>query len=244
MYFLIFFIGAIIGSFINVLIIRLPLKINFITGRSACTSCGRVLRLYDLIPVLSFFILKGKCRFCKQKISPKYPFVEALTGLTAVLCYIYFGFTYETIFTFVFLSLLIIIAFIDYDTSEIPYSLQITLFIIAIISCFVFKEIKITTKLIGMICISIPMLLIAMFIKNTFGGGDIILVSICGFILGWKFILFSIIIAFITAGIYSIFLLLFKNKSKKHVFPFGPHICLGIYISILNINEFNLLLNI
>ncbi|MGC9125265.1 MAG: prepilin peptidase, partial [Caldisericaceae bacterium] len=115
-----FAIGTIIGSFLNVVIYRLPRNESLIRPPSHCPNCGKELKWYDLVPILSFVILKGKCRYCGAKISPRYPLIEALTGLTFVLIGLHAGWSVDFVFYAVFTSVLIAVAFIDLFDGVVP----------------------------------------------------------------------------------------------------------------------------
>ena len=104
-----FILGSCIASFINVLIYRIPRDLDFVNGRSFCPSCHNTLKPYDMIPVFSWLFLKGKCRFCKEPISPRYPLIELCGGLLAMLCFYRYGFTWMTLVSFVLAMILLTI---------------------------------------------------------------------------------------------------------------------------------------
>ena len=116
----IFIFSVCIGSFLNVLIYRIPIGEEFVVKRSYCPSCRHELEFYDLVPIFSYLGLKGKCRYCQSKISMMYPFIELLTGLVGVCCYERFGFSTTMCLHFFVLALLIVISVIDIKTMEIP----------------------------------------------------------------------------------------------------------------------------
>ena len=131
-----------IFSFLNVVIYRLPRKLDFVTGRSMCSSCGHLLGAADMIPVLGCAFLKGKCRYCGAKVSVRYPAVELLGGVLGVLCLYHYGMTPRAIVAFLFLSILTVVSFVDLDTMEIPFPLVAAAAIVGALSCLFFPEIS------------------------------------------------------------------------------------------------------
>ncbi|MEG0829312.1 MAG: prepilin peptidase [Anaerovoracaceae bacterium] len=229
----VFLFGIIIGSFLNVLIYRMPLGINIAKGRSFCPNCDTQLSNRDLIPIVSFLFLKGKCRTCGNKISGRYPLVELLGGILAVLSVAAYGLTWQSGVVFVVSAILLTITFIDIDTMEIPNTLVLAILVIAIASVFVKGEVLIIQRLLGMVIISLPMFLMNFIIKDSFGGGDIKLCFACGFLLGWQNMLVGTFIAVLLGGIYGIYVLATKQKGKKDHFAFGPFLGLGMIIALL-----------
>ena len=163
-YGVIFLAGICIGSFLNVLIYRIPLGINVAKGRSFCPECKKKLQAKDLVPLLSFFVLRGSCRFCGQKISRRYPVVEFLGGMLAVTSLYFFWLTWQALLVYAAVCILLVIAFIDIDTREIPDRLNIALFVLALISVFLFPDITVIERVIGFFEISLPLLLLNLMI--------------------------------------------------------------------------------
>jgi len=235
---LILLIGLCIGSFINVVISRLPIKGAFLgKTRSCCPECGEPIKPYDLIPVLSWLILKGKCRNCGAKISIRYPMVEIACGFIAVASYWRFGPDYATIIAFGVPVVLLAISAIDLKTSEIPDSLVIAVGVFAIAAIWIFPEVGIINRLIGLVVISVPMLIITLIVKGAFGGGDIKLMAACGFLLGWQVTILAFFLALLLGGSYAIFLMLSGRRSRGEHMVFGPAICLGVAVSLFFGNE-------
>jgi len=225
--------GACIGSFLNVVIARLP-KGGFLSkARSCCPECGRTIRWFDLIPVVSFFILKGRCRDCKARISPRYPIVEGAGALAAVFCFWMYGLELRAGLAFGVLMLLLTISLIDLDTVEIPDCLIIALIPFAAAAAFGWQDITVTERAIGFFAISLPMLLITLAVSGAFGGGDIKLMAVSGFLLGWKSALAALFIALLFGGGYAIFLMASGRRGRGEHMVFGPALCLGISASLL-----------
>ena len=232
---LIFILGTIIGSFLNVCIYRIPREESIVFPSSHCTSCGTPLRWYNLIPVLSYIFQRGKCSYCGEKISLQYPTVELLNGFIYLLLYYSFGLSIDFIFYSIIFSILLVISFIDFKFQIIPDSLNIFILIFAIIYKllqFILYGISpnILNSILGLLISGGLFLLIAIISKGGMGGGDIKLIGVLGFILGIKFSLLNIFLSFILGAIISIFLLLFKIKGRKDPIPFGPFICIAFMI--------------
>ncbi|MFI3327341.1 MAG: prepilin peptidase [Clostridia bacterium] len=233
MYFFVFLTGISIGSFLNVVIYRVPLNISVAKGRSFCPNCNTQIKNYDLIPILSYLFLKRKCRACKQPISPRYCIIELFTGLIAILVTYIVGFNYLAICIFIMSAILLAIAVIDIDTMTIPDGLIIALIVIAIPIAFLQPEITILERVIGFFAVSLPMLLLTLKIPTAFGGGDIKLLAVCGFIIGYQNILLAMFLASILGGIFAISLLQRKKAGKKSEMCFGPYLSIGIFVSAL-----------
>lgn len=231
----IFIIGLCIGSFINVIVYRFPLQLDFIKGRSFCPNCKHQLSYVDLIPLLSFVLLKGRCRYCHKKISLRYPFIELLSGIIAVLCYFCSYTILDFLYVFTISMILLIISLIDIDHMLIYDESLLVLLFMTIISLMIYN-ISLLERIIGIFIISLPMYLFNYFIES-FGGGDIKLISICGFMLGYKSLLISMYITFIIAGIYAFLLYIFKNKNRNEYIPFAPFINIGIFLTLLYYKE-------
>ncbi len=228
LYLLLFMAGAGIFSFLNVVVYRLPKKISYVTGRSHCPACDATLRWYDMVPVFNWFYLRGKCRDCGAHISFRYPAVEALGGTLALLCVYRFGMGAEAVAAFAFLAVLTVVALIDADTMEIPNGLVIGIIIVAAVAWACGLEPAWRDRLIGLVCVSLPMLLITLAIPGAFGGGDVKLMAASGLFLGWKMTLVATFLAIVAGGLYGIWLLATRRKGKKEHFAFGPFLCAGM----------------
>lgn len=224
---LIFFFGAAIFSFLNVVIYRVPKKLSFVKGRSMCPSCEKSLQGLDMVPVLNWLYLGGKCRYCKAKISLRYPLVELLGGVLALLCMMYFT-PWQALVAFAFLCVLTVVALVDLDTMEIPNGFVLWAAAIAVGSIFVFPELTLLSRIIGIFSVSVPLLLITLLVPGGFGGGDIKLMAACGLFLGWKLTLVSLGFGLLTGGAYAVWLLATRKKGRKEHFAFGPFLCLGM----------------
>ena len=223
-----FLLGCCIFSFLNVVIYRLPKKMDFVTGRSACPFCGHVLGAPDMVPVLGWVFLGGKCRYCKAGISVRYPLVELVGGIAAGLCSYHYGVNPRAIIAFLFLCVLTVVSFVDMDTMEIPFSLVIAAALMGVLSALFFPEISFVERVIGIFCVSVPLYLLTVAVPGAFGGGDIKLMAACGIFLGWKLNLLALFLGVMGGGIYGFWLLAAKRKKRTDHFAFGPFLCLGM----------------
>jgi len=238
---LIFLFGTIIGSFLNVCIYRLPLGRSIVLSASSCPACGKRLGAIDLVPVLSYIVLGGKCRRCKEKISAVYPAVEALTGVLYLLLYIKFGLVPVLPVYAALVSLLIVIAFIDYSHMEIPNGLVIAGLVLGVVQLTVTLTTGVFdvwhSYVIGFFAGALPLFLIALIgsvllKKEAMGGGDIKMMAFCGLIIGWKLLIPAYLIGIIAGAIASLILMAAGIKKRGDAIPFGPFLALGVTASI------------
>lgn len=235
LYLIIFLYGIVIGSFLNVLIYRIPIKENIATDRSHCTKCGAVIKWYDLVPLFSYIFLRGRCRNCDAKISIQYPLIEAFNGFGYVLIFAIKGFSWQSILFCITYSILIVISFIDFRTYEIPFALNIVIAVLGVINIMLDNE-NLSEYLIGFCSVSgfmFIVLLTGRAVKgiDAFGGGDIKLMAAAGLLLGWKNIILAFLIGCILgAVIHSIRM---KVSGQEHVLAFGPYLCAGILIAMM-----------
>ena len=222
-------LGLAVGSFLNVLIYRLPLKLSFARGRSFCPSCRASLKWYDMVPVLSWLLLRGRCRTCGCRISPRYPIVELLGGALFALTAWKFGFSLETPLYIVFFCALIVIAFIDTDTMEIPNGGVLIILALAVADIFA-GEPALLSRGIGALCLSLPLLIMAIF--GGVGGGDVKLMFACGALLGWKLTIVAGFLAFVTAAVWALVLLAKHKAGRKSQIPFGMFLAAGTTVSV------------
>ena len=226
----IFILGLIIGSFLNVVICRLETKESIFFARSKCPQCGAVLKWHDLIPVISFLIQKGKCQYCKKKISWQYPVVELLTGLIFLLIFNKFGFEDLLVSCFLFLvsCFLIIIFVYDLKYYIIPDKIIYPAIIIALLfNLFNYKLQIINYELLKVLLSAfIPAVfflgLILISKGKWMGLGDVKLAFLMGLILGWPGILITLLLSFFSGAIIGVCLILFGKKELKSQIPFGP----------------------
>ncbi|MEK7167516.1 MAG: prepilin peptidase [Patescibacteria group bacterium] len=244
-YFIIFVLGTIIGSFLNVVIFRFHSKEKIGMSRSHCQSCNHILEAADLIPVLSFFVQKGKCRYCGNKISWQYPLVELFTGIVFVLS------AYSLVGT-------LGASMIFYSPALLIQWLRNIIFGCFLIVIFVydFKWYLILDR------VTVPAMAIALFfnwylhlgLKNLFlaafiglffflaqylvskgkwiGGGDLRMGFLMGLMVGWPNIIVALFFSYVIGAIFSVFLIIIKRKKMKSQIPFGTFLALGTFIAL------------
>jgi leader peptidase (prepilin peptidase)/N-methyltransferase len=232
-YVLIFAIGACVGSFLNVLVYRLPRELDFVRGFSFCPSCGHRLMPLDLAPILSWLFLRGRCRYCGSRISPRYLIVEAVCGGTGLFLYIYVSPPGQALLFFAVFCVLITMALIDADTQTIPDGLNIALGVLAVVSIWVGPEVDMPSRLIGLAAVSVPLFVITLLIEGAFGLGDVFLMISAGFLLGWRCALVAFFIGLVIGGVYGAVALARRTKGRKDHFAFGPCLAVGIFASLL-----------
>ncbi len=233
LYIYISIVGTVLGSFLNVVTYRVPRGVGVAKGRSFCPACGHTLRAADLVPVFSWLFLRARCRYCGARISPPYPAVELLGGALALLCFARFGLSPAALANFAFICVLICLSFIDADTMEFPGVLLWVLAALALACAFADPREDMLSRVIGFFIISAPMYLLTRAIKDCFGGGDVKLIAVCGFVLGWRRALVCAFIAVLFGGIYGAALLLGKKKGRGDRFAFGPFIGAGAAAALL-----------
>lgn len=235
---IVFLFGTLIGSFLNVLIYRIPKGENFVTENSHCMSCNHRLYAKDLVPLFSWLFLGGKCRYCKAKISVQYPIVEAINGIMYALIFWFICeeprialFGYCAAF-----SALLVATVIDWRTMEIPDSMWITVLIGGVITYIDelvaegFDLHCLLERVIGFFAASGVLFLLAVITKGGMGGGDIKLMAAVGFMLGWKVVLLALVMGGFIGTLYLIFMAI-KNKGKvPRKVPFAPHLSLATVI--------------
>lgn len=228
-----FLLGASFFSFLNVVVWRLPRKESLVRGRSHCPSCGRVLTPWELVPCFSFLMLRGRCRSCGGKISVRDFWVEVLGGVLFVGCAVKFGVgSVRALLAFAVLFLLTAVALMDWDTMEIYDRFHAAILLCALLAIRFFPEIGLKDRLIGAVCVSVPMLILALVIPGGFGGGDIKLMFVLGLYLGWQQILLTAFFAILSGGFYAMYLLKKGKAGRKDHFAFGPFLCTGAGFAI------------
>lgn len=227
----IFLFGITLGSFFNVVGLRVPKKIPFANDRSFCPSCRKQLSWYELIPVLSFILQRGKCRNCQQKISPIYPAVEILTGLLFVLSYLKIGFEVELITALLLMSILMIILVSDITYMLIPNKVLLFFLPLFIMMRIIQPLEPWWSALIGG---GIAFLLLAIIIlvsKGGMGAGDMKLFGLLGIVLGLSKVLLTFFLSCLLGAVIGMCLLFFKIIKRKQPIPFGPFIIAATIIS-------------
>ncbi|PKM83457.1 MAG: prepilin peptidase [Firmicutes bacterium HGW-Firmicutes-13] len=225
--------GLIIGSFLNVCIYRLPRRESVVFGSSYCPECEQSLRPLDLIPVFSYFILEGKCRYCNEKINIRYPFIELLTGAVFLITFLTIGFNINLIKYLFLFSALIVVFFIDVDHEIIPNQLVLVIFTWGLLWQLFWPEISWADALGGAFLGGGLLLLASLISRGGMGGGDIKLMFAAGFYLGTILTGLALFLGFISGSVVGIVLILLKVKKRKDYIPFGPFLSFGIFVTVL-----------
>ena len=226
-----FILGTIVGSFFQLCMDRLPLGLDVIKGRSFCFRCFHPLQWKDLIPVMSFILLKGRCRYCQRRISLRYPLFEILSGLLLVFMVYYITPMGKAFLLYLLIMDFITLTVIDKKWQIIP---DFTLLLEAVltIGLIFYIDVPLDERIIGMFIISLPMFLMNQWVIESFGGGDIKLMFISGFLLGYVHILLAFCIAVIVGGLYAGYLLIRQKAHRHSHIAFGGFLCLGILVSL------------
>lgn len=230
-----FVVGAVIGSFLNVCIYRIPAGESIVSPASRCPNCGSSICWYQNIPLLSFLVLGAKCGSCRAGISWRYPLVEALTGgLFALVGFSFQLFAASAVYS-LFVAALIVITFIDLDHQIIPDVISLPGIIIGFLCSFAIPWLSWTDSLFGILLGGGSLWLVAVLYeflakKEGMGGGDIKLLAMIGAFLGWKAILPIIFISSLIGSLVGIPLMLVKKADSKLAIPFGPFLALGALI--------------
>jgi leader peptidase (prepilin peptidase)/N-methyltransferase len=240
----VFIFGTIIGSFLNVCIGRIPNEESVVSPPSHCPRCKAAIAFYDNIPLLSYLWLCGKCHTCHERISPRYFFVELLTGLVALALYSRFGLSYTFVVGFVFAAALIVISFIDLSVRIVPDVISLPGIVVglvfSVIGYFVFTDAFeiIPTPLSSLIGILVGggFLLATAWIYETgtgvdgMGGGDIKLLAMIGAFLGWPSIPVTLFVASVLGSVIGVGLMVATGAGRRLALPFAPFLCFGALI--------------
>ncbi|MFH1984498.1 MAG: A24 family peptidase [Pseudomonadota bacterium] len=228
-----FLFGACIGSFLNVCIYRLPGGRSLAWPPSHCPSCSHPIRFYDNVPIVSYLILMGKCRHCRGTISPRYPLVEAITGLAAAATVVRFGVTLPALVYFVFIAALIVVTFIDIDTQRIFDVITLPGILIGVLSAAILPKMGIVDALLGALVGGGSLYLVAwMYIaikkQEGMGGGDIKLLAMIGAFLGWKGVIMTIFVGSVTGTVAGLLQMTIGRRLDGRLrIPFGPFLAIG-----------------
>lgn len=244
-YLTVFLFGLITGSFLNVCIYRIPRGLSIIIPSSRCPSCNTPIKPWDNIPIVSYIFLGGKCRFCKAKISLRYPLVELLNAIMYALILWRFNFGWHTFVYFVFSSSLIVITFIDLDFQIIPDRITLSGIPIGfLVGSFLLPDPFARSSLLGMkesligmvtgfgLFYLVALIGSAIFKKEAMGGGDVKMMAMVGALMGWKAVLLTTFLGSLTGSIIGILLMVLKGKDRKAKIPFGPFLALGTIITL------------
>jgi leader peptidase (prepilin peptidase)/N-methyltransferase len=235
-------VGVLVGSFLNVVIYRIPLRRSIVSPPSACAECGARIKGYDNIPILSWFILRGKCRSCEAVISVRYPIVELSTGMFfGIVAWKFNGSALSLLLAFLYLAAVsIALALIDLDTHTLPNRIVIPSFIVGILLLGTTGLIDnnhgaIWRALLGMSALSLFYFGAALIYPGGMGMGDVKFAGGLGLFLGylgWDVLLVGAFSAFVLGGFFALALIVLRKASRTSGIPFGPWMLTGAWVGV------------
>ncbi len=228
----IFILGTCIGSFLNVCIHRIPEHRSILRPRSMCPACKKAIRASDNIPLVSYFLLGGRCRFCRTPIPLRYPLVELLTGLLAFSITLRYGLSPQGLVFFLFACALLTLAFIDIDHRILPDIITLPGIGLGFVASLFISGMGVLDSMIGIVVGGGILLVIALFYhalakKEGMGGGDIKLLAMIGSVTGWQGVVFTLFVASVTGSLVGVLVMLRSKKGLKTALPFGPFLSIG-----------------
>jgi leader peptidase (prepilin peptidase)/N-methyltransferase len=233
----VFMLGLLTGSFLNVCIDRIPRKKSIVFPGSSCDFCGRPLGWADLIPVVSYLVLKGRCRYCQMSLTPRMPFVELATGLLYVALLLRFGLQGRLLLFGILTSVLTVASIVDLEWMIIPD--EVVIFgACAALGFIVFKQgPSVWDALAGALAGGGILWLMGLFSlvilkKEGMGGGDVKLMAMAGLYFGWRWVALSLLFASVSGGIIAVALVARDRANLRKEIPFGPLLSLGILCSL------------
>lgn len=229
--------GALVGSFLNVCIFRLPKEESIVWPGSHCPYCQKPIKAYDNIPLISYILLKARCRYCKKSISVQYPLVEGITALGSLILFIKFGPSLSYLFYFLFFAALIVITVIDLYHQIIPDVISLPGIGVGLLASLMVPQITFFNSLAGVLLGGGSLFLVAtiyqwFFKREGMGGGDVKLLAMIGAFLGWKAVIVTILLSSLIGSIIGISVMVLKGKDFKYAIPFGPFLSLGAVIAL------------
>ena len=227
-----FLLGLCVGSFLNVVIARVPEGRSIVGPGSACPRCSTPIAWYDNVPLLSFALLRARCRKCGEPISWRYPVVELVTGLLFVLALAERGLTIDLIPALLLVAGLVAITGIDLDHQLIPDVISIPGIVVGLAVSTLTGRPGWLDSLVGVVIGGGIFLLIIVASRGGMGGGDMKLGAMLGAFLGWKLVLVAILIAILAGGVFAIVVLLLRRKGRRDAVQFGPFLALGGVVSL------------
>ena len=234
--------GALIGSFLNVCILRLPKEESIVWPGSHCPHCKHPIKFYDNIPIVSYILLKGRCRYCHSPISFQYPLVEGTTALASLILFMKFGPSLSYLFYFLFVAALIVITVIDLYHQIIPDVISLPGIGVGLVASLMIPQITLSNSLMGILLGSGSLFLVSAYYewlrkKEGMGLGDAKLLAMIGAFLGWKAVILTILIGSLIGSIIGIMVMVLKGKDFKYAIPFGPFLSVGAVIALFYQNE-------
>jgi len=242
LYLVVLVIGLVVGSFLNVCIVRLPNGRSIVRPGSHCVGCQQPIAWYDNVPLISFVLLRGRCRHCQARISPRYPLIELLNGIGYLAILAKFGMTLPTIVYAAFFSSLVVVTWIDLDHLIIPDVISLPGIVVGFLCAATILPVGWLNSVIGIVLGGGILWMLAalsphIFGKEGLGGGDIKFLAMVGAFLGWQPVLLTLFLASVTGSIIGVLLLLLKVMERGHYIPFGPFLATGALVSLFFYRE-------
>ena len=243
--------GAIVGSFLNVCILRLPKEESIVWPGSHCPQCKTPIQFYDNIPLVSYMLLKGRCRHCHRAISFQYPLIEGITALTSLILFMKFGLSLSYLFYVLFVDALIVVTVIDLYHQIIPDGISLPGIGVGLLASLILPQLTFFNSLMGVLFGSGSLFLVSAYYewlrkKEGMGLGDAKLLAMIGGFLGWKAVILTILLGSLIGSIIGVSIMILKGKDFKYAIPFGPFLSVGAVISLFygeNIIRWYLYLN-
>jgi len=226
------------GSFLNVVIYRLPLRMSLFKPSSACPHCNEKIKFYDNIPVLSFLLLRGKCRHCKGRISPRYPLVELLTAVSFLLLYSQYSLSFFFFASCLFACALIALGFIDFYHQVLPDEITLPGLLLALVYSLFRTDLNLRQALVGAVAGAgfLLFIYVAYYLlrkKEGLGLGDVTMMLLIGAYLGWRQAFFTLILASFVGALVGIFFIIYQKKDFQYSLPFGTFLAPAAFAALL-----------
>ena len=219
--------GLVLGSFLNVVIARLPERRSLLAPRSACPVCGAPIAWYDNVPLLSFVVLRGRCRACATPIPWRYPLVEAMTAVLLAAAWVEFGPTLEFAVAAALLAALLAITVIDLRHQIIPDAITFPGILAGITANVATRHLGWADVALGIVLGGGIFFVIIVASRGGMGAGDMKLGAMLGAFLGWKITLFGLMVGVVLGGAWAVALMALGVRGRKDAIPFGPFLALG-----------------
>lgn len=223
--------GLVIGSFVNVVIYRLPRRESLVRPGSHCPACGNRVRWHDNIPVLGWVVLRGRCRDCGERISIRYPLVEAITGAAFLLSFLKFGMDWPLIVAWGFVAAMVTVAFIDYDHMIIPNKIVLPGAVMGLMVSIAIRPQDWWKYLAGSAGAAVFLFVLAMIWPGGMGPGDIKMAAFMGAVLG-SAVIVALFAAFFIGAMAGVLLIATHKRTRKDRIPFGPYLAVGAVLAV------------
>jgi len=231
------FLGLAIGSFLNVVVHRLPRHESLVSPGSRCPSCGYALRAADNIPVLSYVVLRGRCRQCRIRISARYPLVELATAVLFVLHYFVFGWTPLLAIRLLFVASMVALFAIDLEHRLLPDAITLPGVVIGLVASVVlppgFRDALIGVVAGGGVLWAIGEAYYRYSGEEGMGGGDVKMLAMIGAFLGWQQVMFTLVFSSIAGSVIGLIVIAIKRGGMKYALPFGTFLSIAAVVASL-----------